>query len=65
MRISPRAVMKFRRHFSRRHGNFIKTNLDITFTDDSAWRNAVTAVKVNGNTLTQDTQYELSEENCG
>lgn len=42
-------------------GNFPKTNLDITFTDDIDWRNAVTAVKVNSNCLTQDTQYELSE----
>ena len=42
-------------------GNFPKTNLDITFTDDVAWRNEVMAVKVNGNILTQATQYELSE----
>lgn len=41
-------------------GNFPKTNLDIPFTDDIDWRNAVTAVKVDGSPLTNVTQYELS-----
>ena len=41
-------------------GNFPKTNLDILFTDDSTWRNAVTAVKVDGSPLTVGTQYDLS-----
>ncbi|WP_283410162.1 hemoblobin-interacting domain-containing protein [Anoxynatronum buryatiense] len=41
-------------------GNFVKTNLDILFTDNSVWRNAVTAVKVDGGALTAGTQYELT-----
>ncbi len=40
-------------------GNFVKTNLDILFTDYNTWRNAVSAVKVDGVPLTADIQYEL------
>ncbi len=42
-------------------GNYVRTNLDVLFTDVVAWRTAVTAVKVGGATLELGTQYELLE----
>ena len=38
-------------------------NIDITFADDPIWRAAVTAVKINGTTLTNHTDYELTAGN--
>ncbi len=38
-------------------------DLDITFTDDAAWRAAVTAVKINGTAITAGTDYELTAGN--
>lgn len=40
--------------------NTVDNNLEITFTDDATWRTAVTAVKVNGTTLTTPAGYEFS-----
>jgi hypothetical protein len=34
--------------------------LDITFTDDAAWRSSVTAVKAGGTALAQSTDYTLN-----
>jgi hypothetical protein len=40
--------------------NTVDNNIDITFTDDATWRAAITAVKVDGNTLTLTTDYEIT-----
>ncbi len=43
--------------------NTVDNAIDITFTDDSAWRTAVTAVKIGTTTLTSGTDYDLTAGN--
>lgn len=43
--------------------NDVDNNIDITFTDDATWREAVTAVKVGGTALTATTDYVLTAGN--
>ena len=43
--------------------NTVDNPIDITFTDDSAWRAAVTAVKIGSTALTASTDYDLTEGN--
>lgn len=43
--------------------NTVDNNIDITFTDDAAWRAAVIAVKIGTTTLTAGTDYVLSAGN--
>jgi autotransporter-associated beta strand protein len=43
--------------------NNVDNNIDITFTNDPTWLAAVTAVKINGTTLTNHTDYELTAGN--
>jgi hypothetical protein len=43
--------------------NNVDHNIDIPFTDDAAWRSAITAVKVGGTTLTNNTDYVISAGN--
>lgn len=43
--------------------NTVDNPIDITFTDDSAWRAAVTAVKIGTTTLTSGTDYDLTAGN--
>ena len=43
--------------------NTVDNPIDITFTDDSAWRTAVTAVKIGTTTLTSGTDYDLAAGN--
>ncbi len=43
--------------------NTVDNSIDITFTDDSAWRTAVTAVKIGTTTLTSGTDYDLTAGN--
>lgn len=40
--------------------NNVDNNIDITFTDDPVWRSEVTAVKVNGSSLTSITDFVLT-----
>ena len=40
--------------------NTVDNPIDITFTDDSTWRTAVTAVKIGTTTLTSGTDYDLT-----
>lgn len=41
--------------------NNVDNSIDITFADDASWRAAVTAVKVNGTSLSETTDYLLTE----
>jgi len=41
-------------------GNYLGSSIDITFTDDAAWRAAITAISVKGTALATD-KYEVSE----
>ncbi|MFY8213176.1 MAG: beta strand repeat-containing protein, partial [Flavobacterium sp.] len=43
--------------------NTVDNNIDITFTDDTAWRNAITAVKIGSTALTLTTDYVISAGN--
>lgn len=43
--------------------NTVDNSIDITFSDDSAWRTAVTAVKIGATTLTSGTDYDLTAGN--
>ncbi len=43
--------------------NSVDNNLDISFTDNAAWRSAITAVKIGTTTLTSGTDYVLSAGN--
>jgi hypothetical protein len=43
--------------------NTVDNPIDITFTDASAWRTAVTAVKIGTTTLTSGTDYDLTAGN--
>ncbi len=43
--------------------NNVDNNIDITFTDDAAWRAAITAVKIGGTALTATTDYVISAGN--
>ena len=43
--------------------NTVDNPIDITFTDDSAWRAAVTAVKIGATSLTSGTDYDLTAGN--
>lgn len=43
--------------------NTVDNPIDITFTDDSTWRAAVTAVKIGTITLTSGTDYDLTDAN--
>ena len=43
--------------------NDVDNNIDITFTDDAAWRAAITAVKIGGTALTAGTDFYLSAGN--
>ena len=42
--------------------NKVGNSIDLTFTDDAAWRAAITGITVNGSALT-DEQYEVTEGN--
>jgi len=43
--------------------NNVDNNIDITFTDDAAWRAAITAVKIGGTSLTPTTDYVITAGN--
>ena len=43
--------------------NDVDHNMDITFTDDVAWRTVITAVKIGGTTLTPTTDYTITAGN--
>lgn len=43
--------------------NNVDNNIDITFTDSSAWRAAITAVKIGGTALTENTDYVITAGN--
>jgi len=43
--------------------NTVDNNIDITFSDDTSWRTAITAVKIGSTALTPDTDYVISAGN--
>ncbi|MEI6347739.1 MAG: YDG domain-containing protein [Bacteroidota bacterium] len=43
--------------------NTVDNPIDITFTDDAAWRTAITAVKIGGTALTATTDYVITAGN--